>query len=283
MSARSHRTLLGHWQDPLLTREKSLVFAATVATVGSLAACSSSASNPMPPAPTAWSITVAPKGPNIVVGDTMRLSATVRSSTSAFMDPPPSIDWFSRSPSVAQVDSLGQAWGVAGGSAWIVARVRSSPSLTDSTQLTVAVLISGADSVAIVEAAARWYASRAPSSSRVGFLLPRRSPSDPTPTAGQLEGAHHGAEILHATLMPIDSMVAYLCGSKPGGCGPGKFDLIVDVRVFKITGNASQVWVDQVTPGPGPRLRTSHLGWLLLFVRTGDEWAFNRILEMAAS
>jgi Bacterial Ig-like domain (group 2) len=107
-----------------------------------LAACSSNEPSPTPPAPTPFAITVAPKNPSIVVGDTMQLSAVVRSSTSGFMNPPPPIDWFSRSPSVAQVDSVGHAWGVAGGSAWVVARVRSAPSLADSTHLAVAVLVS---------------------------------------------------------------------------------------------------------------------------------------------
>lgn len=142
----------------------------------------------------------------------------------------------------------------------------------------------GADSVAIVEAAARWYASRAPSSSRVGYLLPRRPRSDSTPTAGELEAAQRGAGVLHAALMPMDSLNPYICDrSKPGSCGPGKFDLIVEVRVFSITGNASEVFVSQWTAGRSPRSRTAYVGWTVLFVRTGDGWSFNRILATDVS
>lgn len=148
----------------------------------------------------------------------------------------------------------------------------------------------GTDSVAIVEAAARWYASQAPNSSapssaRVGFLRPRRPRSDPTPTAGQMEAAQQGARVLRATLIPIDSLNAYLCDrSKTGDCGPGKFDLVVDVRVTKITGNASEVSVIQWTNlGPGLRQRSASIGWTVLFVRSGDAWVFNRLLGMDAS
>jgi hypothetical protein len=144
----------------------------------------------------------------------------------------------------------------------------------------------GADSVPIVEAAARWYASRAPNSSRVAFILPRGPRSDPAPTARQLEAAQRAAEVLHATLIPLDSQIVYLCDrNKPESCGPGQFDLIVNIRVLSITGNASEVLVSQLTPGLGSsgRSRTSSVGWQVLFVRTGDRWVFNRILVEAAS
>jgi hypothetical protein len=148
-----------------------------------------------------------------------------------------------------------------------------------------------ADSVAIVEAAARWYASQAPhslasSSSRVGFLRPRRPRSDPIPTAGEAEAAQHGAQVLRAALIPIDSLVAYLCDrSKPADCGPGKFDLVVDVRVTKITGNTGEVSVMQwTTDGPGlPGQRTASLGWIVRFVRSSNGWAFNQVLMTSMS
>jgi hypothetical protein len=138
----------------------------------------------------------------------------------------------------------------------------------------------GTDTVAIVEAAARWYASRAPSTSRVGFLLPGGPQTKLKPTAGELEAAQHGARVLHATLMPVDSIRAYICEHKnPASCGQGKFDLIVDVRVLKITGNASEVRVAQWTDeGPGRRQRSVQVGWTVLFIRSRDGWAFNQIL-----
>ena len=142
----------------------------------------------------------------------------------------------------------------------------------------------GTDSVAIVEAAARWYASRVSMSSRVGFFLPRGPRSGPAPTAVQLEAAEQGARILRATLMPFDSLSAKLCDrKKPGDCGPGKFGVIVDVRVTKIAGNASEVSVDQWTAGPGPRVRYTSLGWMVLFIRSGDTWVFNQILTINES
>jgi hypothetical protein len=56
-------------------------------------------------------------------------------------------------------------------------------------------------------------------------------PSDPAPTARELEAAQHAARILHATLIP-DSVLAYICDrQKPGSCGPGKYDLTIDIRV----------------------------------------------------
>jgi hypothetical protein len=103
----------------------------------------------------------------------------------------------------------------------------------------------GADSVAIVEAAARWYASQVPANSRVGFVLPRGPRSGPAPTPGQFEAAQHGARVLRATLIPFDSLTAKLCDRKnPGDCGPGKFDSGVEVHVIRITGNASEVYVE---------------------------------------
>lgn len=143
----------------------------------------------------------------------------------------------------------------------------------------------GADSVAIVEAAARWYASRLPTNSRVGFLLPGGPRSGPAPTAVQLEAAQQGARILRATLMPFDSVSAKLCDRrKLGDCGPGKFDQIVEVRVSTVTGNASEVFVTQrTTTGGGPRLRHAVRGWKVLVVRSGDAWAFSRILNMSMS
>lgn len=143
----------------------------------------------------------------------------------------------------------------------------------------------GADSVAIVEAAARWYASQAPTSSRVvGFLLPGRHPTDPALTPSQIEAAQHGARILGATLIPYESFAKLCNRKKPGDCGPGKFDLLVGVRVYQVTGNASEVFIDQYTNGePGPRRRDSVLGYDVLFVRSGDGWAFDRILRMSAS
>lgn len=142
-----------------------------------------------------------------------------------------------------------------------------------------------ADSVAIVEAAARWYAPQVPTSSRVGFLLPRGRQSGPAPTAGQLEAAQQGARVLRAALLPFDSLSAKLCDrKKPGDCGPGKYHLAVEIRVSTVTGNASEVLVTQwTTTGPGPRLRHTVRGWKVLIVRSGDGWAFNRILRMGMS
>jgi hypothetical protein len=143
---------------------------------------------------------------------------------------------------------------------------------------------SGADSLAIVEAAARWYASQVPTNSRVGVLLPRGPRSRAAPTAGQLKAAQQAARVLGATVIPFDSLSAKLCDrKKPGDCGPGKFDLIVDVHVNKITENASEVSVIQSTTGPGPRLRHGGRGWTVLVVRSADGWAFNQILNTSVS
>lgn len=143
---------------------------------------------------------------------------------------------------------------------------------------------SNADSVAIVEAAARWYASHVSTNSQVGFLLPRAPRSGPTPTAGQLAAAQQGARVLRATLIPFDSLSAKLCDRRqPGDCRPGKFDLVVEVRVSAITGNASEVSVIQLTTGPGPRLRRGWRAWTLLVIRTGNGWAFDRILDTSVS
>ena len=143
----------------------------------------------------------------------------------------------------------------------------------------------GADSVVIhVEATARWYASQVPANSRVGFVLPRGPRSGPAPTPGQIEAAQHGARVLRATLIPFDSLTRKLCDRKhTGDCGPGKFDLGVEVHVIRITGNASEVSVIQSTTGPGPRLRHGIRGWTILVVRSGDGWAFDQILSTSVS
>ena len=161
-------------------------------------------------------------------------------------------------------------------------RALTAVSLTIMPVLTQAQ--TGADSVAIVEAAARWYASQVPANSRVGFVLPRAPRSGPAPTPGQFEAAQHGARVLRATLIPYDSLTAKLCDrKKTGDCGPGKFDFGVEVHVIRITGNASEVSVIQSTTGPGPRLRHGVREWTILIVRSGDGWAFDRILGTSAS
>lgn len=143
-----------------------------------------------------------------------------------------------------------------------------------------------ADTVAITEAATRWYASQTPTSSRVvAFLLPGRHPTGPALTPTQIEAAQQGARILGATLIPYDGYWKKICDrKKPEDCGPGKFDLIVDVRVNRITGNTSEVFVNQHSAaGPGPRLSDSMVGWILLFVHSDHGWAFSRIIGMDAT
>jgi hypothetical protein len=140
----------------------------------------------------------------------------------------------------------------------------------------------GADSVAIVEAAARWYVSHMPAASHVGVVVRGGAGSTATPTPRQREAAQRGARLLHATLLPFDSSRSVkLCDRhNAGGCGVGALDLVVDISVSTITGNTGEVLVMQRTnEGPSPRLQNAVHGWNLLFVRSGDGWAFNRVLS----
>jgi hypothetical protein len=139
--ARVDSGFLGFVRGSLKLRKshRSLLASAAMAC---LTSCGSNVSHPMSPAPTASAISVSPKGPAIAVGDTLQLSSAVRSTAGALIDPQPSTDWVSRSPSVVGIDSVGRTRGVSGGSAWVVAKVRSVPTVADSTHFTVVELVS---------------------------------------------------------------------------------------------------------------------------------------------